>query len=123
MVNPMMPNPMAPQPVPPPTPALERERVRKVPKDEHRLERVVRLAVERFTFKFDELMRSMETTSGRPAFHRELSDEEKLERWFDPAIRQDTILKLQKVGGEEAVQRYVEDMTKLMMKQPQEEVL
>ena len=108
---------MQPPAMQPPQPVVdEGKKARKIPKDEHRLERVVRLAVERFNHRFEALMKSMETSTGRPAFSHPLTDQEKLERWFDPVARADIMLKLQRVGGEGAVMKYVEDMTKLMMK-------
>ena len=79
-------------------------------KEEHRLEKLIRLAKEKFDLNLELRLKSMMTESGRPAFMKKLTPQEQLSRYLDPESRQ---MVEQSLAPDE-LQNYYDKMTKLM---------
>ena len=88
-----------------------------MPKEEHRLERLVRMAKERFDHSMELRLKSMMTESGRPAFMKELTPQERISRYFDPDLRRETMQGIVDVGGPEEVAKYLKGMDDLVKKE------
>ena len=81
-----------------------------MPKEEHRLERLIRLAKEQFDLNLELRLKSMMTESGRPAFMKELTPQERIERFLDPEAKGLIEQQLEPVE----LGRYYADMLKLI---------
>lgn len=86
---------------------------------EHPAERLVRLAVEAAQSDIKRFTEYMTVTTGRPAFHKKLSDDERLDRFLVPEIREQLLSRMDDKEREE----YLQDMYHLLAQRSKKEGL